>query len=54
MLASITKDPKNGENNYLGTTLRSFSEPFGMESFIGKKAEGERGVARNHECAVDA
>jgi putative DNA primase/helicase len=27
-----------GKANYLGTTLLSFGEPFGMESFIGKKA----------------
>jgi|SRR5882724_3048796 len=26
-----------GEDNYLGTTLQSFADPFGMESFIGKK-----------------
>jgi putative DNA primase/helicase len=26
-----------GQANYLGTTLQSFSEPFGMQSFIGKK-----------------
>ena len=26
-----------GKENYIGTTLRSFGEPFGMQSFIGKK-----------------
>ena len=26
-----------GPSNYVGTSLRAFSEPFGMESFIGKK-----------------
>jgi phage/plasmid-associated DNA primase len=26
-----------GRENYLGTTLQSFGEPFGMESFVGKK-----------------
>jgi len=26
-----------GEENYVGTTLKALSEPFGLESFIGKK-----------------